>query len=304
MIRISLRQLEYFQALAENLHFGRAAKYCGVTQPALSAQIAELEGLLETRLFHRKRGGVALTDDGRHLILHADRVLSEARELENRARRNQRVMEGRFRLGIIPTIAPYLLPSLLPRLRLDHPALEIELREATTPVLVELLKEADLDGIIAAEPISEPNFISLPLIVEEFLLAVSALDPDFIAPPVAPDDPALERLMLLEEGHCLRDQALAICGQVRPVAMARFGATSLTTLMEMVANGLGVTLIPALAMPSASTIKGLKVVPFQAPIPTRSLALFHRRNGTRQQECKNLAKTIRDVLADQPNLSR
>lgn len=291
MIRTSLRQLEYFEALADTLHFGRAAAVCGVTQPALSAQIAELEEVLGCRLFNRARRAIALTEEGQALLPQAATILQAARSLESSGRRPS-AMQGRFRLGLIPTIAPYLLPPLLPALRQTFPSFQLELREALTPQLTEALLAGEIDAFIAALPIEDRQVTATPLFDETFFLAVPASDPDFIAPPVAPDSPALERLMLLEEGHCLREQALAVCTQVKPVSMKRFGATSLTTLLQMVANGLGVTLIPEMAIASASMIPGLKVVPFARPMPARSIALFHRRNGVRRDECEMLAELI------------
>jgi LysR family hydrogen peroxide-inducible transcriptional activator len=286
--------LEYFEALAEALHFGRAATLCGVTQPALSAQIAELEQGLGCRLFSRARGAVALTEDGRALLPRVAGILEAARGLENTVAR-QPAMHGRFRLGLIPTIAPYLLPPLLPSLRQAFPAFQLELREAVTPQLTEALLAGEIDAFVAALPIDDRQVTGLPLFAESFFLAVPASDPDFVAPPVPPDSPALERLMLLEEGHCLREQALAVCTQVKPVAMKRFGATSLTTLLQMVANGLGVTLIPAMAVASAEAIEGLKIVPFAAPAPRRSIALFTRRNSMRADDCAALAAHIQAV---------
>lgn len=291
MIRTSLRQLEYFEALAETLHFGRAAALCGVTQPALSAQIAELEEVLGCRLFNRARRAVTLTEEGQSLLPQAANILQAARSFESSGQRPS-AMQGRFRLGLIPTIAPYLLPPLLPALRQAFPSFQLELREALTPHLTEALLAGEIDAFIAALPIADRQMMATPLFDESFFLAVPASDPDFIAPPVPPDSPALERLMLLEEGHCLREQALAVCTQVKPVAMKRFGATSLTTLLQMVANGLGVTLIPEMAMPSANAIAGLKIVPFAAPAPLRSIALFQRRNGLRTEECAKLAELI------------
>ena len=294
MIRTSLRQLEYFEALAETLHFGKAAALCGVTQPALSAQIAELEEVLGCRLFNRARRAISLTEEGQILLPQAANILQSTRSFESSGRRPP-TMQGRFRLGLIPTIAPYLLPPLLPALRQTFPAFQLELREALTPDLTEALLAGEIDAFVAALPIEDRQMVATPLFDESFFLAVPASDPDFIAPPVPPDSPALERLMLLEEGHCLREQALAVCTQVKPVAMKRFGATSLTTLLQMVANGLGVTLIPEMAVASADTIAGLKIVPFAKPAPTRALALFQRRNGLRRDECEKLAELIRDT---------
>ncbi|WP_274425316.1 hydrogen peroxide-inducible genes activator [Chelativorans sp. YIM 93263] len=292
MTRLTIRQMEYFDSLAETLHFGRAAALAGVTQPALSAQIAEMETRLGCRLFERGDGAVGLTGEGRALRPRVKRILAEIRDLESVARRGQQVLEGRFRLGIIPTVAPYLLPSLLPELKRHFPALQLELHEARTGTLLEETASGRLDAMIAALPLDEPALAVKALFEDRFLLAVSEHDPAFLAPPVPPDSPALERLMLLEEGHCMREQALAVCGKVRPVAMASYGATSLTTLMQMVAHGLGVTLIPEMAAEFARAMPDLKVVPFAEPAPARTICLAWRKSSGRREDCAVLANTL------------
>ncbi len=304
MIRLTLRQMEYCEALAESLHFGRAAALVGVTQPALSAQIAEMEEKLGCRLFERGRAGVRLTEDARSLLPRFAAVLSEIREIEAATQSGRRPMEGRFRLGLIPTVAPYLLPRVLPTLRQRFPDLQLELREAVTATLVSETSVGGLDAFIAALPIEAPGLSAEPLFEDRFFLAAPADDPDFVAPPVPPESPALEKLMLLEEGHCLREQALAVCGSVKPVAMASYGATSLTTLLQMVAHGLGVTLIPEMAITAASQTRGLKVVPFAAPVPARTICLARRKNGARAEECRTLARLIRGIVEAAPEPPR
>ena len=211
------------------------------------------------------------------------------------ARRGRLAMEGRFRLGIIPTVAPYLLPHVLPELKERFPALVLELREAVTASLAEETANGRLDAFIAALPLDYPALVTEELFPDRFLLAVPANDPGFASPPVPPESPALERLMLLEEGHCLREQALAVCGSVKPVAMANYGATSLTTLLHMVAHGLGITLIPEMAARPARAMPDLKIVPFAEPIPLRTICLAWRRNSLRHHECVELAKIIREL---------
>lgn len=295
MIRLTLRQMEYFEALAETLHFGRAAELAGVTQPALSSQIAEMEERLGRRLFDRGGKTVHLTEEARALKPRIDRVLAETREIEATARRGRASMEGRFRLGVIPTVAPYLLPALLPELRKRFPALAVELREAVTATLTEETVAGRLDGMIAALPLDHAGVSVEPLFEDRFFLAVPKADPGFISPPVPPESPALERLMLLEEGHCMRDQALAVCGSVRPAAMANYGATSLTTLLQMVAHGQGVTLIPEMARAASEAMPELRVVPFAEPMPARMLGFAWRRNSSRQGECRALAEIVRGL---------
>ncbi len=295
MIRLTIRQMQYFDALAQTLHFGRAAELAGVSQPALSAQIAEMEERLACKLFDRSGKSVRMTDDARALQPRIERVLDEIREIELVARRGRLAMEGRFRLGIIPTVAPYLLPHVLPELKERFPALVLELREAVTASLAEETANGRLDAFIAALPLDYPALVTEELFPDRFLLAVPANDPGFASPPVPPESPALERLMLLEEGHCLREQALAVCGSVKPVAMANYGATSLTTLLHMVAHGLGITLIPEMAARPARAMPDLKIVPFAEPIPLRTICLAWRRNSLRHHECVELAKIIRDL---------
>ncbi|WP_457935589.1 hydrogen peroxide-inducible genes activator [Mesorhizobium sp. 10J20-29] len=295
MIRMTVRQMQYFDALSQTLHFGRAAELSGVSQPALSAQIAELEERLGCRLFERGGRSVTMTDEARALQPRIERVLADIREIEATTRRGRLVMEGRFRLGIIPTIAPYLLPQVLPVLKVEFPGMRLELREAVTGSLVEDTASGRIDAFVAALPLDYPGLVAEGLFDDRFFLAVPADDPGFDSPPVPPESPALERLMLLEEGHCLREQALAVCGKVKPVAMASYGATSLTTLLQMVAHGLGVTLIPEMAMSASGGASGLKVVPFADPMPSRSVCLAWRRNSARHEECMELARIIRGL---------
>lgn len=298
MIRLTIRQMEYFDALAETLHFGRAAELAGVSQPALSAQIAEMEERLECRLFERGGRVVRLTEKALDLKPRIGRVLADIREIEAAARRGRAPLEGRFRLGVIPTVAPYLLPRLLPALKTRFPHLVLELREAVTATLLDETAAGRLDGMIAALPLEHPDVSLEPLFRDRFFLAVPANDPGFVAPPVPPESPALERLMLLEDGHCMRNQALEICTAARRSALANYGAASLTTLLQMVAYGQGVTLIPEMAVAAGALSPDLKVVPFAEPMPARMLAFAWRRNAARQEECRALAAMVRALSAD------
>lgn len=292
---MTIRQMQYFAALAQTLHFGRAAELAGVSQPALSTQIAEMEQRLGCALFERGGKSMRMTEDALALRPRIEAVLDEIREIEMLARRGRLAMEGRFRLGIIPTIAPYLLPHVLPALKEEYPALRLELREAVTGSLVEEAMAGRTDAFVAALPLDHPGLTTEVLFADRFFLAVPADDPDFASPPVPPESPALERLMLLEEGHCLREQALAVCGSVKPLAMANYGATSLTTLLQMVAHGLGVTLVPEMATGPASDQRDLKIVPFAEPMPERRICLAWRRNSPRHNECLELARIIRGL---------
>jgi LysR family transcriptional regulator, hydrogen peroxide-inducible genes activator len=297
MIKFTIRQMEYFEALAQTGHFGRAATMAGVTQPALSAQIAEMEQRLDCRLFERGGRNVRLTEDARQLRPRIERILNELRELGSIAQRGRNTMQGRFRLGIIPTVAPYLLPRLLPDLRQRYPSFQVELREAITDTLIAETVDGRLDGFVAALPVEHARLVHEELFIDRFLLAVPRDDPGFASPPVAPESPALERLMLLEDGHCMREQALAVCGKVRPVAMANYSATSLTTLLHMVAHGHGVTLIPEMAANADRAVPDLRIVPFTDPAPSRRICMAWSGNSSRQDECRILASLVRDVAA-------
>lgn len=304
MIRLTIRQMEYFEAVSETLHFGRAAELAGVTQPALSSQIAELEQRLGCRLFDRSGRSVHLTEDARVLKPRIDAVLAQVREIEATTRRGRAAMEGRFRLGVIPTVAPYLLPRLLPELKRRFPALSVELREAVTATLLDETAAGRLDGMIAALPLDHAQIAMEPLFEDRFFLAVPASDPGFAAPPVPPESPALERLMLLEDGHCMRNQALEICTTARRAAIANYGAASLTTLLQMVAHGQGVTLIPEMALAASEATPDLKVVPFAEPVPARQLAFAWRRHASRQDECRALAAIIRGLSGPAEKMER
>ena len=299
MIRLTVRQLLYFEALANTLHFGRAAEQVGVSQPALSAQIAELESRLGCRLFERGPRGVMLTEDAVVLQPRIEKALSAIRELETVAPAG-RLATGRFRLGIIPTVAPYILPGILSELKARFPALQVELREAVTATLVEEANAGRIDALIAALPLDHPGLRIEHLFEDRFFLAAPANDTTVIAPPVPPGSPVLERLMLLEEGHCLREQSLAVCGEVRPLAMASYGATSLTTLMQMVAHGLGVTLVPEIAVAAASEMRDVRIIPFAEPAPLRRICLAWRRTSQRGAECNELAAIIRQMREQAP----
>ena len=300
MIRLTIRQMEYFETLAETLHFGRAASLAGISQPALSAQIAEMEERLGRRLFERGGRTVRLTGEAQALKSRIERVLAEIRDIEAAARRGRAPMEGRFRLGVIPTVAPYLLPRLLPLLKARFPALALELREAVTATLIDETVAGRLDGMIAALPLDHAAIIAEPLFRDRFFLAVPADDPGFVAPPVAPESPALERLMLLEDGHCMRNQALEICTAARRTALANYGAASLTTLLQMVAHGQGVTLVPELALAAGVVSPGIasagvRAVPFSEPMPARTLAFAWRKSAARGDECRLLAGVMRTL---------
>jgi LysR family transcriptional regulator, hydrogen peroxide-inducible genes activator len=293
---LTTRQLRSFETLCDTLHFGRAARRLNVSQPALSGQIAQMEAFFGAPLFERRATGATLTREGEAVRAAAARVLAELRALEALAPAPGAVLEGRLRLGLIATVAPYLLPSLLPRLRANHPALRCEVRESLTKSLVEEIALGDLDCAVIALPLEAPSLAILPLAEDPFLLAVPSTDAARLPAAPAVSDLSRETLILLEEGHCLRDQALQVCRLAEAGELASFGATSLNTILQMVAGGLGSTLVPSVAA-RAEARPGLTLLPFAEPAPSRSLVLAFRASSPRRRDFAALAELIRDALA-------
>jgi LysR family hydrogen peroxide-inducible transcriptional activator len=303
---ITLRQLHYLAALAEHRHFGRAAEACAVTQPALSMQIRHLEKYLGVDLVERRQGDAALTEVGLEVVQRGERILAASRDLEDYARHRRRLLTGRLVLGIIPTLAPYVLPRLLPALQQRHPDLRIELRETQTKALVEELIRGSLDAVMMALPISEKEIEAIKLFDDAFLLAVPAVDPRPETARVFAQDIDPRRLILLEEGHCLRDQALAYCAAQRRDGAVGLGATSLATVMQMVANGYGVTLVPQVAVDVEVRDERVKLLRFAAPAPGRLVGLAWRQTSPRKTDFLALGQIIMQELgfASKANANR
>lgn len=293
---ITLKQLRYFAALARQGHFGRAASECAVSQPALSMQIRDMEKFLGVELVERRPGEVVLTAIGREIAARGEQVLAGARDLVDFARHQGRTLTGRLRFGVIPTLAPYLLPKVLPALQTRYPELRVELRETQTRVLIEELSRGTLDVLLLALPIDEPEIETIALFDDPFVLAVSANDPRPETMPVDAKAVDREPLILLEEGHCLRDQALAICAGTRGEQARRFGATSLTTVMQMVANGYGVTLLPGVAAAVEARDERIKLLRFLPPEPGRTIGLAFRRTSPRKGDFAALGELVRSVV--------
>ena len=246
MIQITLRQLRYFDALIRHGHFGRAAEACAISQPALSMQIKELEEALGGALLERSARKVALTKFGEELAQRVRDILHSVDELGDFARASRARLTGRLRIGMIPTIAPYLLPTVMGNLTRTHPELEIHVREALTSKLIRELAEGRLDTAIVALPVSEPSLTEVALFAENFLLVRPGEDE---GTPVPSSEMLREmKLLLLEEGHCFRDQALSFCNKQSSLPREVLDASSLSTLVQMVRAGMGVTLIPEMAM--------------------------------------------------------
>ncbi|BDU74524.1 LysR substrate-binding domain-containing protein [Mesoterricola silvestris] len=293
---LTLRQLQYVLAVAETLNFRRAAEACAVAQPALSAQIAALEAALGVRIFERGRGGVVVTPAGAALVARARGILLASGELVQEARSRQDPLAGPLRLGIIPTLAPYLLPELAPRLRRAFPALVPQWLEERTPVLVRSLQEGHLDAALLAVEAELEDLEWFPLGKDPFLLTLPEAHP--LARERGPfplERLDGERLLLLEDGHCLRDQALAACSRSR-IEELGYRATSLPTLVQMVASGLGVTLLPRLAVPTETARAAVAVRPLVDPPPFRTLALAWRAGSYLKPATERLAEVMKGAV--------
>jgi LysR family hydrogen peroxide-inducible transcriptional activator len=291
---ITLKQLRYLSALVQHGHFGKAAKACAVTQPALSMQIQELEAELGVPLVERRPGEVSLTDVGLEVAQRAERVLAATRDLADFARHRGRLLTGRLQLGVIPSIAPYVLPKILPALQQRYSDLRVELRETQTHVLVDELHRGALDAVMLALPADDAEIESVPLFEDPFLLAVPSTDNRPEGARVSAEDIDMQRLILLEEGHCLRDQALALCTSVR--RDVSLGATSLATVMQMVANGYGVTLLPHIAVDVELRDERVKLLRFAEPAPGRTVGLAWRRTSPRKADFVALGQIINEAL--------
>ena len=292
---ITLRQLRYLTSLARHRHFGRAAADCAVTQPALSMQVRALEREIGAELVERRPGEIALTDTGLDVVQRAEQILTATRDLVDFARHRD-VLSGRLVLGIIPTLAPYILPRVLPHLQAKYPQLRLEVRETQTKLLLDELTRGELDAVMLALPADGADMETLALFDDAFLLAVPAADVLSARSRVGVEDVDQHRLILLEEGHCLRDQALAFCATSRRDAAAGLGATSLATVMQMVANGYGVTLLPEVAVDAEVRDKRVKLLRFSAPEPARTIGLAWRRTSPRRKDFQALGQIIIDMI--------
>jgi LysR family hydrogen peroxide-inducible transcriptional activator len=298
---ITLRQLRYLSALARLGHFGRAAEACSVTQPALSMQIRDLERTLGVAVVERRPGDVMLTDIGREIARRGEDVLTASRDLVDFARHRSGVLTGRLTLGVIPSLAPYLLPRILPVLQNQFPELRLELRETQTRQLVDDIKSGALDAAMLALPLGEPDIETMALFEDLFLLAVPSDDPRAETTRVAATDIDQSRLILLEDGHCLRDQARAFCasatrGRASGANGTVFGASSLTTVMQMVAGGYGVTLIPQIAADVERRDDRVKFLRLQNPQPGRSIGLAFRRTSPRKADFAALGEVVKQGM--------
>ena len=294
MVQVTLKQIRYFDALARELHFGRAADSCAVTQPALSMQIHEMEQNLGLALVERTRSGVQLTVKGQEIASRCARILGDVRDLIAYAQHANSVLAGALRLGVIPSVAPYLLPPLLPHLREAYPELERHVRGADG------LLAATYDVLLLALPVKHPDLVNRALFEDKFLLAL-------------PKDRKLsgrvratkeliehERLLLLEEGHCLRDQALTYCNLQQVDAVNTFGASSLATIVEMVSASFGITLLPEMAVGVEGRGRDITLVRFVEPEPFRTIGLVWRSTSPRTPDFDEFGRLVKKAWMEGP----
>ncbi len=291
MNNITIRQLRYVEALARHGHFGRAAEACAVSQPALSMQIRDLEAGLGMALFERGARQVRLTGFGDAFASRAREILRAVDELGEMARAAGGRLSGRLRIGVIPTIAPYLLPRIITDLTRLYPGLDIQVRETLTPRLIEELSDGRLDTAILALPVSEPAFTEVPLFTEDFVLVRPKTDADL---PVPSARRLREmRLLLLEEGHCFRDQALDFCDMRSVLPREMLDGSTLSTLVQMVGAGMGVTLIPEMAVPVETRAAPVSVARFEPPRPSRTIGMIWRRTNPLAEQLAGVAEVLR-----------
>ena len=297
---MNLRDLSYLVALAEHRHFGRAAEASFVSQPTLSMQIKKLEEELGVDLFERQPRQLLLTPAGERVGKRARLILHEAEQIREDARRSQSPEAGSLRIGLFPTLGPYLLPHVVGPVRQRFPQLELLLVEEKTEDVLRGLRDGQLDVGVLALPVNSEQLHVEPLFDEPFVLAVPHEHPLAAHPgPIPPSAIEGENLLLLEDGHCLRDQALEVCHLAGARERSGFRATSLETLRQMVAAGVGITLLPLLAVQPPVAVSGdIRLIPFQSPAPTRRIAMLWRNTSARREFLPRLAEVFRALPAD------
>ena len=296
---MNLRDLRYFVALADTRHFGKAADRCFVSQPTLSAQLKKLENYLGVQLIERQPRKVGLTDTGAKILPLARRMLQESDEIIAMARNEHDPLSGKLKVAFIPTIGPYLLPLVARKLRKQLPRLKLMLYEYQTQPLLEKLKAGDIELGILALPVPLDGLESRGLYAEAFTVAMPGNHPLAKKAHVKVDDLNGESLLLLEDGHCLRDQALDVCSMVDVKESEDYRATSLETLRQMVAAGLGITLLPELATRGPfNSGQGLTIKTFAKPVPTRTVGAVWRKSSSRSQAINAVCDAIASTLQE------
>lgn len=291
---MNLRDLHYIVAVADLKHFSKAAEACHISQPSLSMQIRKVEEELSVTLFERTNKQVLVTPEGHAIIARARQILALETDIRTLARQQQNPLAGTLRLGIIPTIAPYIVPRLLPALRKAMPALTLELREAQTHVLVREVQEGAVEIALLALPLHQDGLTELPLYNEPFLVMVPHNHALASKKSIRSDDLHKQELLLLEDGHCLRDQALEVCHTVGAQVRTSFRGTSLETIRRMVEAEQGITLIPQLAIDKEHTQRA-NYIPFSDPAPFRQVGLLYRNTYPRDALVQKLANVIMQI---------
>jgi LysR family hydrogen peroxide-inducible transcriptional activator len=291
MINLTFKQLRYFEALARHGHFGRAADACAISQPALSMQIRELEEELGAALFERGARQVRLTGFGEEFALRVRGIQRSLDELGDLARASRDRLIGRLRIGVIPTIAPYLLPTIIGNLTQMYAGLDVHVRETVTPKLIQELTEGRLDTAIVALPVSEPSFAEVALFAEDFVLVRPREDEGKPVPNV--ETLAEMRLLLLEEGHCFRDQALSFCNRLSSPPRELLDCSSLSTLVQMVGAGVGITLIPEMAVAVETRSASVSVSRFRNPKPSRTIGMIWRKTSPLAKQLLQMSEVVR-----------
>ena len=295
---MNLKDLKYLVALADTGHFGKAAERTFVSQPTLSAQLKKLEEFLGVKLVERQPKNVQLTEVGRQVVVRARRMLEESEEIIALARHNTDPLAGKLKLGLIPTIGPYLLPRVMQKIRKALPQLGLMLYEYQTEPLLKRLRDGEIDLGIMALPAPLDGLESRPLYEEAFTLALPQQHPLAEKSTVKLQDLKGHPLLLLEDGHCLRDQALEVCSRVDVKEVEDFRATSLETLRQMVVAGLGITLLPELAVESPfGSQRGLTIKHFAKPPPSRTVGAVWRKSSTRLAVVAELCRVVEQVMA-------
>lgn len=292
---MNIRDLHYLIALSDHHHFGKAAEACFVSQPALSMQIKKLEETLGIKLLERTNKSVLLTEAGIAITERARQILNQVEEMRDFAKLAKDPYSGQLKIGIIPTLAPYLLPLIIPSLSKQFPKISFYLIEEQTSTLIEKLKIGKLDTAFLAHPVTETGLSSTLLFEEEFLFAVPSTHPLAKRKVIKQNDLSNQNILLLEEGHCMREQTLALCHKMNASETQNFRATSLETLRHMVAAGSGVTLIPKLAQQLHDNVS---YIPFSSPKPMRSIGLYWRLSSAKNTLLEDIAARIKKLIAN------
>lgn len=295
MRNLTLKQLRYFEALAQHGHFGRAAQACAISQPALSVQIRELEQSLGTELFERGARQIRLTNFGEEFATRVRGILRSVDELGELAMASRDHLVGRLRIGVIPTIAPYLLPEIITDLTAANSSIDIQIRESLTPILVRELADGRLDAAIVALPVSEPSLTEVALFEENFVLVRPVADEG--KPVPGHEDLREMKLLLLEEGHCFRDQALSFCNIQSSRPREMLDASSLATLVQMVGAGLGVTLIPEMAIAVETRSAPVSIAHFRHPQPSRTIGMIWRKTSPLAKQLRQISEVVRKTTS-------